>query len=74
MVIVVAEVRVGVTSLPSFMASLGYLQIVLLIGVPRAEVFGDSHLDDGALAFTADVVFMSLSLKGNTASVMSPIV
>lgn len=73
MVVVVAEVRVGVPSLPSLMASLGNLEIVLVVRVSRAEVLGDSYFDDGALAFTADVVFMSLSLEGNTASIMSPI-
>jgi hypothetical protein len=73
MIIVVTEIRIGVTSLSSFAASLGYLHVVFVIGVSRAEVFGDPYFDDGALAFTAEVVFLSLSFKGNTASVMSSI-
>ena len=73
MIIMVTKIRVGVASLPSFRASLCYSQVVFVICVPRAEVFGDSYFDDGALAFTTDVVFMSLSFKGNTASIMSSV-
>ena len=73
MVFMVAKVRIGMASLSSFMASLRYSQLVFLIHVSGAKVLGNPHFDDGALAFATYVVFMSRTLEGDTASVMSPI-
>ena len=74
MIIMMTKIRISMTSLSAFV--LGFMSslcIPMVIGISCANVFGNSHLDNGALAFTADVGFMSRSLKRNTASIMSPI-